>query len=389
MMVGVRILGACSMGGAGHLQPMLPVLSAARRRGDDVLVIAPESMRRQVIDAGFSFRPGGEPPEREVRPIREQLPVAPPEAAIILGNRELFGRLAARAMLPTMREAVRTWRPDLLVRDPCEYASAALAESHAVPTAQVAISVADGELASIEAAAPALEELRPGLTGRLIAMPYLTGFPASLDDSPFPTTVRFREPARVPGPLPDWWPGASGPLIYLSFGTVFGYLSGAGTAYRTALRALAALPVRVLLTVGRQFDPAALGPLPDNVHVEAWAEQADVLAAADLVVCHGGSGTAFGSLRAGLPLVVLPAFADQRVNGQRIAAAGAGITVEPDPGHHGRVSRLIADNDIPQITAAVTAALTEPRYRTAAGTIAQEMSTAGLIDDVLAELLSR
>ena len=385
--VGVRVLGACSLGGAGHLQPLLPVLAAARRRGDDVLVVAPESMRRQVTDAGLPFRPGGEPPEREVAPIREQLPVAPPERAIVLGNRELFGRLAARAMLPAMEEVVRSWRPDLLVREPCEYASAAVAESRGVPTLQVAISVADGELASIEAAAPALEELRPGLTQRLVSTPYLTRFPASLDPSAFPTTVRFRDPGRAARPLPGWWAGGDGPLVYLTFGTVFGYLSGAAAAYRTVLRALADLPVRVLLTVGRHVDPAGLAPVPANVHVEPWVEQADVLAAADLVVCHGGSGTAFGALSAGLPLVVLPIFADQRVNGRRIAAVGAGLVVETGPEGRQRRDRLVGDGEVPRITAAITAALTEPGYRSAAAAVAHEMSTAPLVDDVLGAFL--
>ncbi len=253
--------------------------------------------------------------------------------------------------------------------------------------AQVAISLADGELASIEAAAPALEELRPGLTQQLISTPYLSRFPASLDPSPFPATLRYRDDERAPNRLPDWWVGASGPLIYLTFGTVFGHLSGVGTAYRAALRALADQPVRVLLTVGRHFDPAELGPLPTNVHLEAWVEQTDALATADLVVCHGGSGTAIGALRAGRPLVVLPAFADQRVNARRIAAAGAGLTVEAEAEVGERRSRLIDDRDIPRITAAVTAVLTEPSYRTVAANIAREMSTVGLIDDILAGLL--
>ncbi|HEV7207830.1 MAG TPA: glycosyltransferase [Mycobacteriales bacterium] len=363
------------------------MLAAAHRRGEEVLVIAPESMRLQVADAGLSFVPGAEPPEREVARIREQLPLAPPAQAIVLGNRELFGRLAARAMLPAMQDAMRIWRPDLLIREPCEYASAAVAVSDCVPTAQVAISVADGELASIEAAAPALEELRPGLTKRLISTPYLTRFPASLDPSPFPATVRFREPDRAPRPLPDWWPGVGGPLIYLTFGTVFGYLSGAGGAYRTVLQAVSGLPVRVLLTVGRRFDPVALGVLPANVHVEPWVEQTDALAAADLVLCHGGSGTTFGALAAGLPLIVLPAFADQNVNGRRIAAAGAGITIEAGPEGGERRGRLVDDSDIPRIIAAITAALTRPSYRSTAAKIAQEMKAAALIDDVLGALL--
>jgi hypothetical protein len=86
------------------------------------------------------------------------------------------------------------------------------------PRAQVAISLAEAEAGSIEAASPALEEHRAGLTAELRASPYLTRFPASLDPSPFATTLRFREPATGVARLPDWWPGATGPLVYVSYG---------------------------------------------------------------------------------------------------------------------------------------------------------------------------
>jgi len=54
------------------------------------------------------------------------------------------------------------------------------------------------------------------------------------------------------------------------------------------------------------------------VHVEAWVPQADALAAATVVVCHGGSGTTFGTLAAGLPLVIVPMFADQPANARLV-----------------------------------------------------------------------
>jgi hypothetical protein len=86
------------------------------------------------------------------------------------------------------------------VASPCEYSSAIVAGARGIPTAQVAISVAEGEDGSIAAAAPALEAQRPGLVEELRATPYLTRFPAPLDPSPFPTTVRYRDPGPVSGP---------------------------------------------------------------------------------------------------------------------------------------------------------------------------------------------
>ncbi len=359
----MRVLAACSLGGAGHLNPLLPFLAAARRRGADTLVAGPPALREMVERTGFSFRAGGEPPEEVVASIRERLPVAPPLEASVLGNRDLFGELATTAMLPAMEELCRTWRPDLVLRDPCEYSSAVAAGRLGLRTAQVAISLAEGEAASIAVAAPALERHRKGLVEELHASPYLTRFPASLDPSPFPRTIRFREPAPdVSGALPDWWGGSTSPLVYLSFGTVLGHMSIAADVYRTALQAVGSLAVRGLLTVGRQFDRSGLGPIPADVRVEAWVDQALAFRHADVVVCHGGSGTAFGALAAGIPVVVVPLFADQFDNARRIAAAGAGMVVEKEPGA-GDARIAVDEEDAPRIARAIAAVLGDGSYR--------------------------
>ena len=59
----MRVLAACSLGGASHFQTLLPLLDAARGRGDDTLVIAPPAMADHVGRSGHPFRVGGEPPE--------------------------------------------------------------------------------------------------------------------------------------------------------------------------------------------------------------------------------------------------------------------------------------------------------------------------------------
>jgi len=98
------------------------------------------------------------------------------------------------------------------------------------------------------------------------------------------------------------------------------------------------LPVRALLTIGRAADAAKLGPIPENVHVEQWVPQADVLGEAAALVCHGGSGTPFGALAAGLPIVFGPLFADQPVNARLVSAAGGVIDVFEHGGHRWHVA---------------------------------------------------
>jgi UDP:flavonoid glycosyltransferase YjiC (YdhE family) len=380
----MRLLAACSLGGGGHFQPLLPFLRAARRRGDETIVIGPPALHDMVERAGFPFLAGGEPPESDVASIRERLPIAPPSEAAVLGNRDLFARLATMAMLPAMERACTEWRPDFVLRDPCEYSSAVVAHGLGIRTAQVGISLADVESGSITIAAPALHEHRPGLVEELRASPYLTPFPASLDPSPFSGTVRFHEPtAALDESPPDCWDQSDTPRVYMTFGTVLGHMSVAAGVYRAGLRAVADLGVQVLLTTGHHFDRSSLQPIPANVRVEAWVDQARALDQADLVVCHGGSGTVFGALAAGVPSVMVPVFADQFVNASRIADSGAGLVVDTGREAAGPSRRPIGEAGIPCITDGITTVLTTPSYRQRAGRIAAEMRATPTVEEVL------
>jgi MGT family glycosyltransferase len=112
----------------------------------------------------------------------------------------------------------------------------------------------------------------------------------------------------------------SRPLVYLTLGTV---AFGATGVLRAAIDGLARLPVDVLVAIG-PGDPAALGPVPASVRVERFVPQPEVLAHADLVVHHGGSGTVLGALAAGLPQLLVPQGADQFRNATTLAEVGAG-----------------------------------------------------------------
>ncbi|MEU6017035.1 nucleotide disphospho-sugar-binding domain-containing protein [Streptomyces sp. NPDC047515] len=130
--------------------------------------------------------------------------------------------------------------------------------------------------------------------------------------------------------------------------------------------------LRVLLTAGHGADLPGIGQLPPHVHVEAWVPQADVLAGASLVVCHGGSGTVFGALAAGVPLVCVPLFADQPVNALLVAEAGAGLAVTPTGGPADD-SAVLGPDDVSRIRSAARLLLKEPSYRARAGRLADEM----------------
>jgi UDP:flavonoid glycosyltransferase YjiC (YdhE family) len=370
----VRVLFA-STRGAGHFNPLVPFIEGCRRGGHEVLVAGPPALADTVRRAGYPFRVGGAPPEDELARVWARVPTLSYEDAERLVVGDMFATLNVRAMLPGMRAAVREWRPDVIVREHAEFASLVAAEEAGVPHLQVGISLVATHMKVLSIAAEAVEEWRTGLTERIAQTPYLTLFPASLEDPGVagpPRVHRFRDPAAdaAGAPLPDWWAGDARPLVYVTFGSVTASEPTAAPIYGIALEAVADLPARVLLTTGATGDELGLEAPGAHVHVARWVPQADVLAHARVVVCHGGSGTTLGALAVGVPLVVTPLFADQPQNGRRVAAVGAGLVVEPhDEGAirsavnpaalRDAIATVLADESFPQAASRIAAEIRE------------------------------
>ena len=358
----MRILFASTQG-AGHFGPLIPYIDAARRAGHETLVVGPPTLKAR----GYEFTPGAAPPDEILGPLWGRMASLPPGQGDLVVVGVIFAALNVDAMLPTLEQAMEEWKPDLVVREAAEYASAIAADRHGSPHVRVSIGVALVEEASLALAAPALDERKPGITGRIAESPYLSYFPASVDPSPFPLT-RYRHPATEAAveELPDWWPGDERPLVYVSFGSVSATFPPAAQAYSAALAGVADLPVRVLLTLGG--NELELGDVPPNVHVESWISEPDVLAEASVAVGHGGTGTTLSALAAGCPLVVVPLFGDQPFNAARIAVSGAGVASSID--QIGQRIRLVLDG---------------AGYRVTARALADEMRAHPPVDDFFAD----
>jgi UDP:flavonoid glycosyltransferase YjiC (YdhE family) len=338
-----------------------------------------------VETAGFDHWQFDPPPEDELGAIWGRVPQLPPEEANEAVVGEIFGRLNTTAALPRLREAFEEWRPDVAVREPNEYGAALIAEQHGVAHARVAIGLASTEELGLGIVARAIDAIRraEGLppdpdADRLRSSPYISVFPESLDEGAQPDTHRFHDPAweEPPGELPNWWPGREDePLVYVTFGSVAGSFPQALPVYGVALRAVAELPVRVLLTVGRDLDLDALPAAPDNVRVEPWVPQQDVLGHAAAAVVHGGSGSTLGAIAAGVPLVVVPLFADQPQNARRVAEVGAGIAVEPQ--------RDDLEANIRPLRDAIRSVLEEPSYRERVRGLANELRAEPAVDEAV------
>ncbi|MGZ5339462.1 MAG: glycosyltransferase [Thermoleophilaceae bacterium] len=368
-----------STAGAGHVGPLVPFAEACVQAGHEVRIAVPDKALPIVEGAGLAGLPVGYPSEEEMGPIWERVERASPQQKEEIVIHELFGRLYTRAALPGMLTAVETWRPDLIVGESGELSSSLAAELHGVPQARVAVTLGlEDEFHALLGGA--LDDLRQELglpqdsaleaLGRL---PELSLAPPSFNAGG-PSTHRFRTSKQPTPPLPDWWPGDGRPLAYVTFGTAIPQMDFFPELFRAAVDALENVPARVLFTVGVHRTPAELGPVPANVHVEQWVDQQAVLPHTDVVACHGGSGTTLGALAQGIPLAVLPVFADQPQNADRVDALGAGIAV-----HGGPVAA-------PRLGRALSTLLGDPSYRAAAGELAGEVNALPPIDEAVGVL---
>ena len=356
-----------STAGAGHFTPMVPLAHACRAAGHDVAVAAPASFAAAVARAGLEHLPFADVPAEQMGAVFSRLPDLPSDEANEVVIREVFAGLDARAALPGLDAIVRSWRPDVIVRDPAEFASYVVAERHAVPHASVAIGPAALEDFMLSLVDEPMRDLGAthGSDG-LRAAPVLSLVPAILD-GPRPDGVPLVRLRYDTAPVADddlpAWGDADAPLVYASFGTVAASLGPFAGIYAATVAALADQPVRVLVTVGDSGDPTAFEPLPANVRVERFRPQQAVMPAASAVIGHGGFGTTMTALAHGVPLVVVPLFSfDQHVNAAAVADAGAGVALDGGPAATDR----LAD--------ALDAVLTDGAFAAGARRVADEIA---------------
>lgn len=160
-------------------------------------------------------------------------------------------------------------------------------------------------------------------------------------------------------------------LVYISMGTVDNDLL---PLYRACVEALREKPWQVILSVGTQVDPEALGPLPPDMTALPRVDQMAVLQQADVFLSHCGMNSACESLYFGVPLVMLPRTPEQRGVAARAEELGAGV--------------LLTDTGAPAIAAAVEQVLHTSSYRECAEKIGAGFracpGAAGAADRILA-----
>jgi UDP:flavonoid glycosyltransferase YjiC (YdhE family) len=351
----------------GHVRPMLPLAGTLRQRGHDVAFATHESWHEHIEAEGYPALAAGAShadARRLLEPHKAEIDALPPLERRPRVYPILFGRGHAPHKLDGLLRAARDWQPDALVWESSDVAAPVAASALGIP----AVHHSFGAMVPLAAFRRCEDAVLP-LWRQVGAepLPYAGAFsglyvdtcPASLAwEQPLGETVLLSPAATAPASPPPWLAELDRPLVYATLGTVF---NDPGVLVRV-VAGLDEVPA-ALVTIGRNLDPAAIGPIPGHVRVERFVPQAGVLPACAAVVAHAGSGSTLAALAHGLPLVLVPQGADQFENAVRVENAGAGIIVMPED--------LTGD----AVRSAVRRVLDEPSFAAAARRVAVEIAS--------------
>lgn len=382
----VRLLGV-SLPGEGHLNPLLPLLRAARTAGHDIAVATSRSYIEDAesggvpgVEAGPDFRFDRWP---EIWPELANVPPAEQEL--------WWPRTVSRDVTPGLArdvtDLVRTWNADVLL---AEYAAAPAAgiaaELSGVPMVGAAWAVEPGYDAQ-DASSTGLDDVRAGfgldrlgtrsvLAGCERVLSFLPPSWGALDGPPLSSTRRVRIPALGKGTHPpDQLLAGTRPRVYATLGTVYGSVR----LLRAIIAAIGGGGWAGVVTVSRRLD-ASRFQAPAGVVVQEYVPQGAVLPHCDAVLCHGGLGTLLGALDEGLPMVIIPLGSDQLWNADRAERLGVARVVSPE------------DVSVAKLQSALDDVLTQATYRDVAVSLRhelQQMQSADVAMSSLSDWLQR
>ena len=239
---------------------------------------------------------------------------------------------------PTIHDLVPVIRqvaPDVVMYGQFEFGAPVAATLEGIPAVSHGVSPQMPSVAREAFVGNRLDELWTNYSG---CVPAFDAFVGAVHLDIIPPRVQHvafaDQPGRVPmQPIPWNEPGFDVPefvqrrsrsLVYLTLGTMI----ASNDALRAAIDGLATLDADVLVARG-SAPGSSIESVPDNVHVEAFVDQARLMPYVDLVVHRGGSGTMLAALACGVPQVLVPKGADQFLKADRMAGAGLASVILP------------------------------------------------------------
>ncbi|GAB2931315.1 glycosyltransferase [Micromonospora polyrhachis] len=359
-----------------HLVPALvPLAHVARAAGHEVAVATAASMADELARHGVAHLPlPNVPGQVELRSdprLAERFGL--PQQLMAPGRRSVdpaVWRQIARAyagpiaghFAADLLDVAGRWRPDVIVREPAEYGGYLTAERLDIPHATLDIS--PFAALDLPVVVDALDEQRVAL-----------GLPSTADpwhphrhlraglipEAFYPPSLRpvggryYRPPTPTDdAPMDPWYADlpADRPLVLASLGSLVLSLPGIPDVLPLVVAALGELPCTAVVSLGGYAElTERIGTVPENVRLTPFVPQRTLLPACDLFLTHAGFNSTGEAVAAGVPMVAVPAVADQPPNARRIAELGLGLRLDID------------DLSVARIADACRQVLTEPAYR--------------------------
>lgn len=338
----------------------LQTAKALRSKGHDILWLSEAPLEAALVQHGIPFRAIRKtgwlwPPP----PLLDLTPIPPQEAVKLRYTRALDTWLSedlvaagVRAMLDAADDI---GAPDAIISEPFLSAAAIAAEKLHLPLiicgwpAQATLDV--NELFPVQRDLSSDSQQRiqrlcdefgvvgqnfskgaaPSILSEALHIAYFTP-EWYLSDMPsiLPQTQFAGGQASVPtAPPPPWLLDIphDKPLGLVTLGTIF---TGDLGFYSWAAQALAREGLIPVVTVG--WHPIALDKkaelkraLPPGTRLLTWAPYDHVLPRSKIIIHHGGMGTAHSAVVHGLPQIVVPHAADQRIQARRVSEAKVGL----------------------------------------------------------------
>ena len=324
--------------GDGHINPLVPLATALSTEGHDVAFATSAEHASKLRGHGFTWfdcGPDNDTLTSRLIPRLGELPplTSPDYFPWVISRRYAIGDAPDR--VADLLAVARTWQPDLLIFESCDLATPIVSAVAGIPAVHHSFGRAFATRCYAESM-PYIESLwerygagPPPLCG-MYENTFVDICPAAIQGSGVPPSARSMAMSPVgPPPLdpaPEWMAHLPDrQSVYVTLGTVFNRIG----QFRIFLEAFAQMDLNLIMTIGNDNDPAALGQPPPNVFIERFVAQDLLLPHVSAVVTHAGSGSMLAALSHGTPLLMLPLAADQYENAHACSTFGAARMLIP------------------------------------------------------------
>lgn len=374
--------------GTSHMLPLVPLAHAALAAGHDVLVAGSGSALTVASSAGlhtFATDDG-----RSAEPYEEFGRVmADTNRGSELPDSELvtyFGSVFARTgelMMDGLLEAASDWRADAVIYPPPHPAGLLAARAAGVPAVLHNLGVRRPTFGPAVAAMEPVAE-RLGITGSReadveidLSAPSLESpvqGPVQKNTIPHHLSMSY-SPYSGGGELPRrLTKRGTKPRVAVTLGSLPSSY-GKGETLRDIVLATADLDIDLVIATGSADVPALPTPLPQHVTLLDWVPLRALLENCDALIHHGGLGTIYTALYAGVPQLSVPApGTDAGPNARVPVARGAGLSLD------------IADLTAEAVSSRLRDLLGKSEYREASEEVAAEMRGMPVPSTVIGQL---